>query len=95
MAEARSSDLLGQVRGLMNTGGVVAGPSDRDLLASFAAKRASAERDRVAAEAAFGAIVARHGPMVLGVCRRALENERSWSRTRWGAGFMEWRGGWR
>jgi RNA polymerase sigma factor (sigma-70 family) len=60
----------------MNTGGVVAGPSDRDLLASFAAKRASAERDRVAAEAAFGAIVARHGPMVLGVCRRALENER-------------------
>jgi RNA polymerase sigma factor (sigma-70 family) len=39
---------------------------DRDLLARFAATRD---------EAAFTTLVHRHGPLVLGVCRRALRNE--------------------
>jgi RNA polymerase sigma factor (sigma-70 family) len=40
--------------------------SDRDLLRRFAAARD---------EAAFAALVERHGPMVLGVCRRLLRQE--------------------
>src|SRR5207249_10394270 len=39
--------------------------SDRDLLERFVAARD---------EAAFTVLVERHGPMVLGVCRRALPN---------------------
>jgi RNA polymerase sigma factor (sigma-70 family) len=39
------------------------GPADRDLLEEFIARQD---------EAAFEAIVRRHGPMVLGVCRRVL-----------------------
>ena len=39
--------------------------SDRDLLERFVAARD---------EAAFTVLVERHGPMVLGVCRRALAN---------------------
>ncbi len=41
--------------------------SDAELVRRFAEGRGSAE-----SEAAFAVIVARHGPMVLGVCRRAL-----------------------
>jgi RNA polymerase sigma factor (sigma-70 family) len=51
---------------------VVAGLSDTELLERFTARSASAAEASVAAEAAFAALVARHGPMVLGVCRRAL-----------------------
>jgi RNA polymerase sigma factor (sigma-70 family) len=40
-------------------------PSDRELVRRFAA---------AADEAAFAALVRRHGPMVLGVCRRLLQN---------------------
>src|SRR5712691_6886338 len=40
--------------------------SDRQLLDDFAARRD---------ESAFAALVARHGPMVLRVCRRALGHE--------------------
>jgi RNA polymerase sigma factor (sigma-70 family) len=40
--------------------------SDGELLAAFLARRDSA---------AFGALVRRHGPMVLGVCRRILRHE--------------------
>src|SRR5207244_4667197 len=40
-------------------------PPDGELLAAFAAARD---------EAAFAALLARHGPMVLGVCRRLLGN---------------------
>jgi RNA polymerase sigma factor (sigma-70 family) len=46
--------------------GTVAGFSEGKLLEQFVS-----ERD----EAAFAALVARHGPMVLGVCRRMLRNE--------------------
>jgi RNA polymerase sigma factor (sigma-70 family) len=71
MSHAGSSDLLRRVRTLFGSG-VVAGLSDAELLERFRAKRAAAEDAALAAEAAFAALVARHGPMVLGVCRRAL-----------------------
>jgi RNA polymerase sigma factor (sigma-70 family) len=71
MSDARSSDLLRRVRTLFGSG-VVAGLSDSELLERFCAQRATAEGAALAAEAAFAALVARHGPMVLGVCRRAL-----------------------
>ena len=47
-------------------GGSVAGLSDRQLLERF-----NAARD-AAGEAAFAALVARHGPMVLALCRNIL-----------------------
>jgi RNA polymerase sigma factor (sigma-70 family) len=71
MSHPRSSDLLRQVRTLFGSG-VVAGLSDAELLERFRAKRATAQDAALAAEAAFAALVARHGPMVLRVCRRAL-----------------------
>src|SRR5262245_17792014 len=40
------------------------GPADRELLEPFALRRD---------EAAFAVLVQRHGPMVLGVCRRLLD----------------------
>src|SRR3954454_17188577 len=43
-----------------------AGPTDGELLECFIARRDAA---------AFEALVRRHGPMVLGVCRRVLRNE--------------------
>jgi len=46
--------------------GTVAGMTDGQLLERFLARRDEG------AELAFAALVARHGPMVLGVCRRAL-----------------------
>src|SRR3954449_1743171 len=48
--------------------GAVAGLSDGELLEQFAARRGDA------AEAAFAALVRRHGPMVWGVCRRTLDD---------------------
>src|ERR1700733_10741082 len=47
-------------------GGSVAGLSDGQLLERFTSRRDSA------GEAAFAALVSRHGPMVLGVCRQLL-----------------------
>jgi RNA polymerase sigma factor (sigma-70 family) len=44
----------------------VDGPSDQQLLAQFVSQRQ---------EAAFAALLARHGPMVLGVCRRIAQDE--------------------
>ena len=71
MSHTRSSGLLHQVRTLFGSG-VVAGLSDAELLDRFLSRSAAAEDAALAAEAAFAALVARHGPMVLGVCRRAL-----------------------
>lgn len=53
-------------------GGAVAGLSDGELIDRFL--RRGGAGDVEAAEAAFGALVSRHGGMVLGVCRRALRN---------------------
>ena len=50
-------------------GGAAGGSSDGQLLERFRARR-----DENDAEAAFAVLVARHGPMVLGVCRRALRD---------------------
>ena len=73
MANLRSSKLFRQVRTLF-TAGTVTGLSDAQLLDQFASRSASAAEDTLAAEAAFEVLVARHGPMVLGVCRRALSD---------------------
>src|SRR5438128_9166410 len=58
----RDLDILYQV-------GTVGGLSDRELLGRFTS------REGAGADRAFEAIVHRHGPMVLGVCRRALSDE--------------------
>jgi HlyD family secretion protein len=52
--------------------GTATGMSDAQLLGRFAEAAGAA----AIAEAAFAALMARHGPMVLGVCRRALEDPR-------------------
>jgi RNA polymerase sigma factor (sigma-70 family) len=64
MATSRLSGVLCQLRraALLRDGGM----SDVQLLACFIARRD---------EAAFEALVRRHGPMVLGVCRRLLRHE--------------------
>lgn len=59
------SPLLRQLHQL-TVGGSCAQTTDRELLNDFAARRD---------EAAFTALVGRHGPMVLNVCRRVLNNE--------------------
>ena len=50
--------------------GTVGGMTDRELLNRFATRQGEA------AESAFHALVVRHGPMVLGVCRRWLRDPR-------------------
>ena len=58
----------GELRALFE-GGSTAGLSDGQLLDRFASGRGDAS-----AEAAFAALVARHGPMVWGTCRRILRD---------------------
>ncbi len=65
MAHVASASLV-QRLGSLFEGGCTAGLSDRELLERFTAKGEPAD------EAAFAAMVARHGPMVLGVCRQLL-----------------------
>ncbi len=65
MATAPRSALLGQIQRLAAPRGGRPG-TDRELLEDFAARRD---------EAAFAALVGRHGPMVLRVCRRVLRHE--------------------
>ncbi len=60
----RSGIVLGQIQRLFNRG-TVSGLSEGQLLSRFVG-----ERDEVA----FEAIVSRHGPMVLGICRRLLDD---------------------
>ena len=55
-----------QLRGEGRSASTTAGASDEELLAAFNA------RGEGAAEAAFGALIRRHGPMVLRVCGRVL-----------------------
>ncbi|CAN5849454.1 hypothetical protein BH23PLA1_BH23PLA1_32970 [soil metagenome] len=70
MARSGAGAVLESLRTLMHLG--AAGDlSDGQLLGRFADRRGGDE----AAEAAFGVLVHRHGPMVLRVCRRALKDE--------------------
>jgi RNA polymerase sigma factor (sigma-70 family) len=48
--------------------------SDAQLVERFLAHRSEAEETARAADRAFEALVARHGPMVQGVCRRVLDD---------------------
>jgi RNA polymerase sigma factor (sigma-70 family) len=73
MANTRSCDLMRQVRTLFESG-TVTGLSDGELLERFRAGSDTAAEYIQDAEAAFEVLVARHGPMVLGVCRRALSD---------------------
>ena len=68
MASGRSEAVLKPLRTLIESGSL-AGVSDRHLLERFAARR-----DEMG-EAAFSALVERHGPMVLGVCRHLVGDE--------------------
>src|SRR5262245_9808447 len=66
MAHAVTTSVARQL-GSLFAGGSVAGLPDRQLIERFVAGR-----DSPAAEAAFAALVARHGPMILGVCRQLV-----------------------
>ena len=70
METSRREPRLGPIRLLFEVG-PVAGLSDGQLLDRFLDRRA----DREAAEVAFAALVERHGPMVLRVCRGRLGDE--------------------
>jgi RNA polymerase sigma factor (sigma-70 family) len=62
MAHTRLGAVLRQIRGAVTAGALAEAP-DGELLERFAAR---------GEEGAFAALVRRHGPMVLGVCRRVL-----------------------
>src|SRR5437870_2611706 len=66
MAHLATGSVVRQLGALFEAGSV-AGLSDRQLL-----ERYNAGGHDPAGEAAFSALVARHGPMVLGVCRQLL-----------------------
>jgi RNA polymerase sigma factor (sigma-70 family) len=68
MANLTTPALARQIESLFG-GGSVTGLSDRQLLERFTAGRDAG------AEAAFAALVARHGPMVLDVCRLLLRDQ--------------------
>jgi DNA-directed RNA polymerase specialized sigma24 family protein len=65
MATASLGSVLHHLRRLAGTPGAAA-PSDAQLLKRFAHCRD---------EAAFATLVERHGPLVLGVCRRVLRKD--------------------
>jgi RNA polymerase sigma factor (sigma-70 family) len=73
MALPKSSILLGPIRTLFNEGRIGT-MSDEQLLEQLAVRRAEASEALESAEAAFEAIVLRHGPMVLAICRHALHD---------------------
>ncbi|MBY0523157.1 MAG: sigma-70 family RNA polymerase sigma factor [Gemmataceae bacterium] len=66
MATGKLSGFLRHLRHIVRAP-QTAPPSDGQLLEQFAANRD---------EAAFATLVQRHGPLVLGVCRRLLSNPR-------------------
>ena len=66
MTRVSSGSVVGQLESLFEVGSM-AGLTDRQLLERF-----TAEGRAPAGEAAFAAIVGRHGPMVLHVCRQLL-----------------------
>jgi len=73
MASGESSAVLRHVRVLFDAG-AAGGATDGQLLERFRSRGGGGRTDADAAEAAFAVLVARHGPMVLGVCRRALRD---------------------
>ena len=69
LTRLKSLPLADDLKTLFSTGAL--GPmSDKELLGYFFRRE-----DDAASEAAFSALVARHGPMVLGVCRRMLDDK--------------------
>lgn len=68
MAKGESPAILRDIYTLFHVG-AMSGLTDGQLLALFMARA-----DRKASEAAFAGLMARHGAMVLGVCRRALSD---------------------
>ncbi len=66
MARAAAGSVIRQLETLFEVGSI-SGLTDRQLLERYAA-----DGRGPAGEAAFAALVARHGPMVLGVCRQLL-----------------------
>jgi DNA-directed RNA polymerase specialized sigma24 family protein len=67
LAPPATGSVARQIESLFD-GGSVAGLSDRQLLERFTTQRDAG------AEVAFAALVARHAPMVLGICRQILGN---------------------
>ena len=65
MADLATGSVGRQIESLFD-GSSVAGLTDRQLLERFTARRDAG------AEVAFAALVTRHGPMVLGICRQIL-----------------------
>ena len=65
MAQGMAPSVVHQIGSLFD-GGSVSGLSDHQLIERFVNRRDPA------GEAAFAALVARHGPMVMGVCRQIL-----------------------
>ncbi len=65
MAHLATASVVRQIESLFD-GNSVAGLTDRQLLERFTTRRDAG------AEVAFAALVARHGPMVLGICRQIL-----------------------
>jgi hypothetical protein len=68
MAKGESPAVLRDIHTLFHVG-TSNGLTDAQLLDRFRARS-----DRNSSEAAFAGLMAHHGPMVLGVCRRALRN---------------------
>ena len=68
MAKGESPGVLRDIHTLFHVG-TSSGLTDAQLLDRFRARS-----DRDSSESAFAGLMARHGPMVLGVCRRALRN---------------------
>ena len=68
MALVTTTSIVRQIESLFD-GGSVAGLSDGQLIERF-----NRRRDPTG-EAAFAALVARHGPMVLHICRQLLNDE--------------------
>ena len=65
MANVTTQSVVRQIESLFDGGGVDCGLSDQQLVDRFVMRRDAAGED------AFAALVARHGPMVLRVCKRA------------------------
>ncbi len=72
MANGDTAEVLRHIQTLFGVGSV-AGMTDAQLLERFATQR----DNQAAAEATFEALVIRHGPMVLGICRDVLRDHQA------------------